>query len=71
MAEKDLNANSNLFNCYKSAGPAVPVGVDVQVESLDSISEVDMVSGLNMLNATKYTIVPTGKNGLQIAVILL
>lgn len=27
-----------------SAGPAVPVGVDVQVESLDSISEVDMVS---------------------------
>uniref|UniRef100_A0A671KWA8 GABA(C) receptor n=1 Tax=Sinocyclocheilus anshuiensis TaxID=1608454 RepID=A0A671KWA8_9TELE len=25
------------------AGPAVPVGVDVQVESLDSISEVDMV----------------------------
>ncbi|MED6251571.1 hypothetical protein ATANTOWER_032923, partial [Ataeniobius toweri] len=24
------------------AGPAVPVGVDVQVESLDSISEVDM-----------------------------
>lgn len=26
------------------AGPAVPVGVDVQVESLDAISEVDMVS---------------------------
>lgn len=26
------------------AGPAIPVGVDVQVESLDSISEVDMVS---------------------------
>lgn len=26
-----------------SAGPAIPVGVDVQVESLDSISEVDMV----------------------------
>lgn len=25
------------------AGPAIPVGVDVQVESLDSISEVDMV----------------------------
>lgn len=25
-------------------GPAIPVGVDVQVESLDSISEVDMVS---------------------------
>ncbi|XP_024912811.1 gamma-aminobutyric acid receptor subunit rho-2 [Cynoglossus semilaevis] len=29
------------------AGPAVPVGVDVQVESLDSISEVDMVSCLD------------------------
>lgn len=27
-----------------SPGPAIPVGVDVQVESLDSISEVDMVS---------------------------
>lgn len=27
-----------------STGPAIPVGVDVQVESLDSISEVDMVS---------------------------
>lgn len=26
-----------------SPGPAIPVGVDVQVESLDSISEVDMV----------------------------
>lgn len=34
---------------YLSTGPAVPVGVDVQVESLDSISEVDMVSGLNSL----------------------
>jgi len=31
------------------SGPAVPVGVDVQVESLDSISEVDMVrSGIVM-----------------------
>ncbi|XP_014876882.1 gamma-aminobutyric acid receptor subunit rho-2-like [Poecilia latipinna] len=30
------------------AGPAVPVGVDVQVESLDSISEVDMVCCLNV-----------------------
>lgn len=26
------------------AGPPIPVGVDVQVESLDTISEVDMVS---------------------------
>lgn len=25
-------------------GPPIPVGVDVQVESLDTISEVDMVS---------------------------
>lgn len=30
--------------CLCPPGPAVPVGVDVQVESLDSISEVDMVS---------------------------
>lgn len=29
--------------CLCCSGPAVPVGVDVQVESLDSISEVDMV----------------------------
>lgn len=39
-------------------GPAIPVGVDVQVESLDSISEVDMVrvtdrtSGDKTLQAT-------------------
>ena len=26
------------------SGPPIPVGVDVQVESLDTISEVDMVS---------------------------
>lgn len=30
------------FNFFP-LGPAIPVGVDVQVESLDSISEVDMV----------------------------
>jgi len=30
------------FNFFPP-GPAIPVGVDVQVESLDSISEVDMV----------------------------
>lgn len=29
---------------YALAGPPIPVGVDVQVESLDTISEVDMVS---------------------------
>lgn len=34
------------------AGPAVPVGVDVQVESLDSISEVDMVSFSHSLTFT-------------------
>lgn len=28
---------------HSITGPAIPVGVDVQVESLDSISEVDMV----------------------------
>lgn len=28
---------------HSFTGPAIPVGVDVQVESLDSISEVDMV----------------------------
>lgn len=37
------NAKASRIACV-SAGPAVPVGVDVQVESLDSISEVDMVS---------------------------
>lgn len=26
------------------SGPPIPVGVDVQVESIDTISEVDMVS---------------------------
>ena len=36
----------DLTSCLcPSAGPAIPVGVDVQVESLDSISEVDMVRG--------------------------
>jgi hypothetical protein len=34
----------NAFVIALSPGPAIPVGVDVQVESLDSISEVDMVS---------------------------
>lgn len=36
------------------AGPAVPVGVDVQVESLDAISEVDMVS-LGQNSDTSWT----------------
>ena len=31
------------YFCFPRLGPAIPVGVDVQVESLDSISEVDMV----------------------------
>lgn len=33
----------NISKLHSSTGPAIPVGVDVQVESLDSISEVDMV----------------------------
>lgn len=39
------NSNrKNKCSCHALfAGPAIPVGVDVQVESLDSISEVDMV----------------------------
>lgn len=32
-----------VHDCHCLTGPAIPVGVDVQVESLDSISEVDMV----------------------------
>lgn len=40
-------------SCHASfAGPAIPVGVDVQVESLDSISEVDMVSPFFSKGAT-------------------
>jgi len=31
--------------CYIEGSP-IPVGIDVQVESIDSISEVDMVSWL-------------------------
>lgn len=31
------------FDCPQT-GPPIPVGVDVQVESLDTISEADMVS---------------------------
>lgn len=31
--------------CYFEGSP-IPVGIDVQVESIDSISEVDMVSWL-------------------------
>lgn len=34
-------------------GPPIPVGVDVQVESLDTISEVDMVSTLRLSAFTK------------------
>uniref|UniRef100_A0A8C1E3M4 GABA(C) receptor n=1 Tax=Cyprinus carpio carpio TaxID=630221 RepID=A0A8C1E3M4_CYPCA len=38
-----LRVNDHDFTMRPAfAGPAVPVGVDVQVESLDSISEVDM-----------------------------
>uniref|UniRef100_A0A672JTK7 Gamma-aminobutyric acid type A receptor subunit rho2 n=1 Tax=Sinocyclocheilus grahami TaxID=75366 RepID=A0A672JTK7_SINGR len=41
------------------AGPAVPVGVDVQVESLDSISEVDMVRKV-LLFGDRYSIIEYG-----------
>lgn len=34
----------DINGCIALSGPAVPVGVDVQVESLDAISEVDMVN---------------------------
>lgn len=41
-----LTEQSKMYinSCIALSGPAVPVGVDVQVESLDAISEVDMVS---------------------------
>lgn len=43
----DTTVNCRLIHLckllYIFLGPAVPVGVDVQVESLDAISEVDMV----------------------------
>lgn len=37
------------------AGSPIPVGIDVQVESIDSISEVDMVSRAGIKNFTKNT----------------
>lgn len=33
-------------HCGSVSGAAIPVGIDVQVESIDSISEVNMVSDL-------------------------
>lgn len=33
-------------------GAAIPVGIDVQVESIDSISEVNMVRVLNFISCT-------------------
>lgn len=38
------NAFLSKFFIFLSEGSPVPVGIDVQVESIDSISEVDMVS---------------------------
>lgn len=32
------------LTCGHFQGSAIPVGIDVQVESIDSISEVNMVS---------------------------
>lgn len=37
----DFKANDDLI---LASGAAIPVGIDVQVESIDSISEVNMVS---------------------------
>lgn len=44
LHSKISSKNSECSYHALSPGPAIPVGVDVQVESLDSISEVDMVS---------------------------
>lgn len=38
-----LKVSKNMTFYFMYTGPAIPVGVDVQVESLDKISEVDMV----------------------------
>lgn len=40
------------------AGPAIPVGVDVQLESLDTISEVDMVKHGHNVQQLSYNSVP-------------
>ncbi|OXB54361.1 hypothetical protein ASZ78_011043 [Callipepla squamata] len=39
-------------------GPAIPVGVDVQVESLDSISEVDMIDLQSQFSSTGQVLPP-------------
>lgn len=45
LIHSQSSSEKNKCSCRAlSPGPAIPVGVDVQVESLDSISEVDMVS---------------------------
>lgn len=53
------SSENNKCSCHApSPGPAIPVGVDVQVESLDSISEVDMVSA--SLSRAASGGIPTG-----------
>lgn len=42
--QKDYNAFLGNSFIFLSEGSPVPVGIDVQVESIDSISEVNMVS---------------------------
>lgn len=42
-AENNRGASASVSVSIFFAGPPIPVGVDVQVESLDTISEVDMV----------------------------
>lgn len=58
------------------AGPAIPVGVDVQLESLDTISEVDMVKHGHNVQQLSYNSVPlrlkhTRKNIQNLTVLLL
>ncbi len=38
------------FSICDTPGSAIPVGIDVQVESIDSISEVNMVSVYSFIN---------------------
>lgn len=42
--QNDYTASLSKLFIFLSEGSPVPVGIDVQVESIDSISEVNMVS---------------------------
>ena len=59
LSHSQSSSEKNKCSCHAlSPGPAIPVGVDVQVESLDSISEVDMVSASLTRAADRE--IPTG-----------